>query len=586
MKSIRTMLPIYLLYVLGVTLILLSYVGHIPSVIKIAAAYVAGFVLIYGVCRIPIVNRWVQSMERNVSEWAKGCWKKKKAAGTCILIFAVDMVLAFAAERLIAVCFYQGDSFYWGRYITAFVVLEFISLFMFYRSLFSKKIELGVMIVIMSIGTIFATVLPASCGVSWDDEVHYNYSMMLSHFFDKSISKADEYLLNDFPNTALEQQYYDRESQTKLYETVDSLYQDDQPGLTVRMWPRYKKLCYIPAAAGLLLGRALQLPYHMTFMLGRWANLLFYAVMVYLALKKLKSGKMIAAVVALLPFNLFMASSYSYDPWITAWLLYGFCCFFGELQQPEKKMTMREWIFMLLAFFIGVGPKVIYIPLILVTLLMPKHKYVSSRQRKLMMAAVAVITIAVFAIFLLPFVSSSGGGVQDSRGGAEVNAGAQTAYILANPLAYTKTLLTFLANYVSFSSACSYMTYFHYFSNLGITGYAPLMLVTLMVVTFTDKNASDCNVRILPRAATILMAFAAMCLVATSMYIAYTAVGSNTIAGCQYRYLAPVMFPVLYVIGSGRIENRMKREYYNGAILAVCSFVLLNAVWTLAINRY
>jgi uncharacterized membrane protein len=130
------------------------------------------------------------------------------------------------------------------------------------------------------------------------------------------------------------------------------------------------------------------------------------------------------------------------------------------------------------------------------------------------------------------------------------------------------------------------MTYFHYAGNLGITSYAPLIVVTLMVVTFTDKSSLDCNVKVLPRIATCVMAFGAMSLVATSMYIAYTAVGNTTIAGCQYRYLAPVMFPVLYCLGSGRIENKIKREYYNGVILAICSFVLINAVWTLAISIY
>jgi uncharacterized membrane protein len=222
----------------------------------------------------------------------------------------------------------------------------------------------------------------------------------------------------------------------------------------------------------------------------------------------------------------------------------------------------------------------------LITLAMPKQKYRNKMHRKIMIGVIAVITLLVFANFLLPFVSSSGGGVQDNRGGANVNAAAQTAFILGNPLAYTKILLKYLLTYISFSSANNFMTYFHYASQLGITSYAPLIVVTLLVVTFTDKSSVDCNVRLLPRALTILMSFGAMCLVATSMYIAYTAVGSNSIAGCQYRYLAPVMFPVLYCLGSGKIENKMKREYYNGVILAICSWVLINAIWTMAINIY
>jgi uncharacterized membrane protein len=564
----------------------LSYVGHLPTAIKIVAAYMAGLVVIYALNWIPPINRWLNNIESRAAEWARICCGKKRAAGKCILILIVDILLAFAVERLIASCFYKGDSFYWGRYITAFVVLFLVSLFIFYRSMFAKRLEFTVFLFIVSIGSIFSTTLPASTGVSWDDEVHYNNSLMISHFFDKTISKADDYILSVLPYTAIKHQHYDRKSQIAMNKDIDSSYRNDQPGITVRVWPRYKRLCYVPMALGLLVGRALQLPYHLIFITGRLFNLLFYAMMVYFALKKLKSGKMIAAVVALLPFNVFMAANYSYDPWITAWLMYGTCCFFGELQQPDKKMRIREWILMLLAFFIGVGPKVIYIPLMLITLAMPKQKYRNKMHRKIMIGVIAVITLLVFANFLLPFVSSSGGGVQDNRGGANVNAAAQTAFILGNPLAYTKILLKYLLTYISFSSANNFMTYFHYASQLGITSYAPLIVVTLLVVTFTDKSSVDCNVRLLPRALTILMSFGAMCLVATSMYIAYTAVGSNSIAGCQYRYLAPVMFPVLYCLGSGKIENKMKREYYNGVILAICSWVLINAIWTMAINIY
>lgn len=116
--------------------------------------------------------------------------------------------------------------------------------------------------------------------------------------------------------------------------------------------------------------------------------------------------------------------------------------------------------------------------------------------------------------------------------------------------------------------------------------YSSLMVATLMVVTFTDKDQYDMKVRTLPRVICYILSFGVLCLVATSMYIAFTAVGSDTVKGCQYRYIAPVLFPVLYCMGSGKIQNRIKREYYNGIVLSICAFVSIHAVWVYAINQY
>lgn len=510
------------------------------------------------------------------------------------VIFAIAAALAFGLERILAVLFYGKDNFFWGRYVTVFVVLELAACLVCFRDIVAKKAEIAVLVVIISVGTLYATTLPASTGISWDDEWHYYCSMSMSHIINPDMSQGEYYCASKacFLKTALEHKNYDRESQKATYQKVDELHHVKRETIKERFWPRYRNLCYIPAACGLWLGRQISLPYHMTFMLGRWFNMLFYAVLVFLAIRKLKSGKMLAAVVALIPFNIFMASSYSYDHWITAWFLYGFCCFFGELQQPEKKMTVREWICMLLAFFIGVGPKMLYIPLVLLTLFMPKEKFVSPRQRKLMIAMTVCVFAAVMAKTLLLFTTPDT--IQDTRGGEGVDALGQVSYIFTHPWEYTKTLLGFLADYLSLKSANHYFSFLQYFTELEPTAFSSFMVLTLAVVTFTDKNEYDRKVTALPRIVTYVLSFGVICLVVTSMYIAITAVGSNTIMGCQYRYIAPVFFPVLYSMGSerilskikGRIKIDIKREYYNGIVLAICAFVSIHAVWVYAINLY
>ena len=535
--------------------------------------------------------KWITNKEMHLPEISKDF---KKLA----VIFLAAAVLAVGAERLIAFICYSGDTFFWGRYAAVFVILELTAFLVCYREIAARKVEIAVLVVILNIGTLYATVIPASTGISWDDEWHYYYPMLLSHLLSPSITEAELYYMNNFTDTSLgERKGYDRESRKELYEEVDEAFRPEEEALIDRTWPRYRLFCYIPAAFGLWLGRLLTLPYHMTFILGRWCNLLFYAILVFLALRKLKSGKMLAAVIALLPFNIFMAASYSYDPWITAWLLYGLCCIFGELQQPDKKMSWREWACILFAFFMGVSPKLLYIPLVLLTLFLPKEKFANPKQRKMMILALVLLLVFVSVNLIFTYAVSSGGIVQDSRGGDGVDAGAQIAYIFAHPWTYTKILLKFLAEYVSVKSSCMYTGYLHYFSNLQPTLFAPLMTAALAVVTFTDKEECDTRITALPRIAAFGLSFAVLCLIATSMYVAFTEVANDEILGCQYRYMAPVMFPALYALGSGKLPaqyvlksrkflNWNRREYYNGLILAVCAFVSIHAVWANAITPY
>lgn len=521
-------------------------------------------------------------------------WAINKDFRKLAAILAAAAVVAFGMERIIAFLFYGKDSFYWGRYLGIFVVLELAACWVCFRDFVAEKAEVAAFVVILSVGTLYALAVPASTGISWDDEWHYNCSMVMSHLLNPDVSKAEYYYADKdcFLETALEHKNYDRESQKETYKKIDELYHQKEKTLPGRYWPRYRNLCYMPAGFGLWLGRLVGMPYHVSFMVGRWFSMLFYAILVFLSIRKLKSGKILASAVALIPFNIFMASSYSYDHWITAWFLYGTCCFFGELQQPGKKMAVHEWIFMLLAFFIGVGPKMLYIPLVLLALFLPKEKFISPLQRKLMVAAAVCVVAAVGAKVILMFVSP--GSIQDVRGGTGVDSLGQVSYIFSHPWEYTKTLLGFLADYLSLKSANHYFSHLQYLTDLQPTAFSSLMVVTLAVAAFTDKNEYDTRVTLVPRIATYVLSFSILCLVATSMYVAITAVGSNKIEGCQYRYIAPLLFPVLYSLGTGKILDkvrskvkiRMGKEYYNGIVLAVCAFISIHAVWAYAINLY
>ena len=192
----------------------------------------------------------------------------------------------------------------------------------------------------------------------------------------------------------------------------------------------------MPACVGMTVGRVVGLPYHMIFLLGRWCNLLTYALLVYIAIGRLKSGKMIAASVAMLPQIIFMASTYSRDPWMIGFIMIGMCHMIGCLQDKDKKFQIKDVAVMVGCIFVGIMPKAVYFPLVFVVVFIPSDRFENKWVKKVtVILAVLAMAVAV-ASFALPFIQTSGASATDVRGGENVNSGSQASYVLNNPLKY------------------------------------------------------------------------------------------------------------------------------------------------------
>lgn len=580
---LKRMTPLWICMLLGEIIIYRAWTGPHPSTWKILVACILPYPIVILLGRIPVLYQWLSQIEdiffEWLSKWKKCHWKKN------LLVLTVDIIIAIVIERIMAVVAKEGffADFNFRKAFFGFAIVALISIFICYREMLAKRIEMAVFLTVMIIGTVYVTVLPVSCGISWDDEAHFHNALMLSHILDGRMTLGDADILNGFVNTALEHNIYTEEAHS---EWIEQLNADEDSGIwgeDGRIYPTIQNWCYIPSAAGLLVGRAIGLPYSLTFILGKWCNLFVYALLLYFGIKKIKSGKMIAAVVGLLPPCILMASSYARDPWMIGFLILGFCYFIGEIQEPERKIKLSSIIIIIGSFVLGVSPKAVYVPLVLIAAFLPKDKFASEKQCKIFRICVVAATALVLASFVVPFILSSGGGVEDTRGGSEVNAAGQTAYILQHPIVYIKTLFTFLKDYASLEAGQTYLSYLHYF---GTAQYSLLLQVLLFVTAFTDREKCDIHVKWQPKAVTVVMSFGAICLAATAMYIAYTPLKADTILGCQYRYMLQIMFPVLYVLGSIPIENKARKDWYRGIILAISSFVLLSAVWQLCISGF
>jgi len=213
-----------------------------------------------------------------------------------------------------------------------------------------------------------------------------------------------------------------------------------------------------------------------------------------------------------------------------------------------------------------------------------KEKFRSKKGYIGYLAGVSCAIMIAIGVIALPYFASGGGGAGDNRGGENINASEQTMFILQNPVTYAIILLRFIRDYlISIHTTQHYHHLQHYvtfFIHLGTSAYYFVVWGLLGFVAITDRNENDAlTSRIKDKALISFLVLSTFALIATAMYLSFTPVGEDTIAGIQGRYLMPFLFPFFYIIGGFKINNDMNKQMYSMGVYGIMSFVLLTGVW-------
>lgn len=443
----------------------------------------------------------------------------------------------------------------------------------------------------ITLGVLIAVLTPVQTSVSADDHIHYDHTLALSYLSSPEYTESDMKLLNpphieggNYSHWSFSEQEYlsvlgDLNADGEEY----ALSIDGFSSLMGNPTLQYSSLGYIPGAVGLWLGRLAGIPFVAVFLLGRISSILFFFTLVYFGVRKLKSQRVLVLSFSMLPAVLFVASNYSYDIWVVGWLLFGFLKYLSWLQNPEQKLSAKDVLIVALSFVIGLGPKAIYFPIFFLLLFVPKSKFPSQIFAVRYRIAVLGFAILILGSFLLPFVMQGSGG-NDVRGGTDVNSSQQISFILSNPLGYVEVLVNFLSGYLSIANSETYTNFFAY---LGFSSLDSLPLVFLILIAITDSGVSNYPYALWRyRGAAFALLYGTSALMASALYVSYTAVGSNTVAGCQGRYLLPLLVPFLALFFNSKIRNENSRKWYNLLVLIVTVGFVFICVFELSMKVY
>ena len=452
-----------------------------------------------------------------------------------------------------------GTHFNMYRYFFIVCVLSAIMLFIRHIKCGAQSSE-KLFVILMLITGICMMICAPFGHIIWDYESHSRLVLDQSYSGKVCITMADEIIMSN------EEFYYSKENTADNLRNIE--YLNSVGNTVVRTRDGMKStIAHIPAGVTSAVFRFLGFPYVTVVLFGRTANLCLYTFFCYCAMRKLKSGKMILATIAFFPTNVFLATNYSYDWWVTSLVMLGMAYYINEIYHPQKMPSTMDTVIMCGAFMIACLPKQIYMPFMIIPLFMFK-KWDSKKTRNKYFAICIFMFILMAILLILSSIGniSSGG---DMRGGSAVNSVEQVKFILSKPLEYTKILLNFLKNYLSIGNMKGYITNFAYLNSGNL---AWLLIALLIVTSLTDKCPEDRFKGLgVVRIVNIMLFFGIACLVATALYVAFTPVKSTEILGCQPRYLIPALFPLLAIVASPGIVLKMNRKIYDTVLLGILS---------------
>lgn len=451
-----------------------------------------------------------------------------------------------------------------------------------------QKAELGFLIVALCAGVILSIGQPAVTGNTYDDEIHYGRIAALAHGKPGYLTAAESLLTERGFSVVYDEAYHYEadtlQDQRRVMAALDRAGEDQAAAVDVPLHLAFSDTGYVLQALGYALARWIGLPLSAQLTMARVFNMLGYVLAVYLGIRSVKRFKIALSAIALMPTPMFLACSLTYDATINALCLLGTALAVDAILDRDTRLKWQRGVGIMLALVLGAISKVVYAPLLLLVLLLPRSKF-DSRGARVWYKAMAVALCILMVLTMVLSVSDGAVTLTDSRGDAADSAG-QISYLVHHPLTY---LVTFLRTvWTGFEGYFLTGTR----TNLGYSGAAlsttvsllSLMLIIFAVVTDHDPDLSR-RMNWKQRTAMLVVAMLAIGMTFTTMYVAYTAVGADYISGVQGRYLIPVLPLLVTLCSPDGIRNRMNKTAWHTTFFLLSGAVLLNVCWQI-IGRY
>lgn len=365
-----------------------------------------------------------------------------------------------------------------------------------------------------------------------------------------------------------------REVAEKLKDSIP-LEKENQGIVDTQTAAVYFGIPYIPQAVGIAIARIFTDNTYLITYVGRLTNMIAAMVLLYFAIKIMPFGKKLLLIPTMIPIVIEGFSSLSPDA-MTISMSFLYIAYILQLTFGKKeKIEIKEKFILLVMSIIVALCKIVYLPLVGLILIIPKEKFKNKNNKSKLIDFCMIAGIAV--IVNLIWLKIASGYLSNFREG---DSKIQVLLALQNPIQYLQTVL-----YTINLSGNEYlMTLFGAKLDWGqfvqLYSIVPYSLLAIYLFTTVIEEEIKNKFKTYQLVWIALVVLAIIALVFTSLYVQWSTIGNESIAGVQGRYFLPILPLIMLLIGSTlKIKSSYKKENINKF---VAIYILVLQVYTIS----
>lgn len=339
---------------------------------------------------------------------------------------------------------------------------------------------------------------------------------------------------------------------------------------------------YIPQALGLAIGRLLGGNFVRIFLTGRLFNLLFYVLCVYWAIRLTPKYKTLFVMVGAMPMAIHQAASFSYDVFNIGGALLLMAAVF-RARDAKGKITIREFGLMALIGLLLIPAKPTNAPLLLLYLLIPAERFENRKQRWLWIGGAWAVTLAAVLLIQMNGIFSLGVSGDTAATNWEGKQNYTIAYALAHPAeavkVYWNTIRLNGKDLLIYQPIGSVMAGY----SMIIPGRYIKIYLAMLILCVLRRENQEATITWKHRAVFLGSDALLVLLTMTTMFLAWTSVGQETIQGLQGRYFIPCLLPGLLCLENSAVRIHRETDRFAMTVgiimqMAIIMEVLLNTM--------
>lgn len=466
------------------------------------------------------------------------------------------------------------------RMVCIFTCLIVVFMLLFGKKVFTKRMDLLVLVW----GLLFGICFLMSQGInenSWDEHVHFDAVYQLA--------SGDTYTrtstIKRMQNRLQKLLYSTNEERYAITEYLNDKYADKENAKVLPSRPMgYRDILYMPQILTTKLAIRQNWSFETLCLAAKGISLLIYVVFLWWIVYKAKIYKLLFAIVGLMPINLYVAASFSYNMFSLVFHLAGFMVWLNIMCDKEEYLTWKNTLLMLIFFGLGSLSKPMYIILALLILLIPDYKYKNPKFRKYLLWTVIVGGIAGVLLVGIPVLKSllaAGSMPGDLRGG-NTDVVVQLTHVLKHPFTFAKMLIRDMIKTATefLLNTESYLKFGRFYA---LEGNFPIYISVLVLgITFLShsENGGEYRLAKKDRIGILVVLFLLAAAIWGSMYLVYTPQGETSfITGVQGRYYAPLLVPLMACCRSDKITWKTKELTYNKVFFGILAALTLYVIY-------